>query len=56
MNTLNDENDKMYDKQMEIRLKYHLVVKKHNVVLDGHHRIQALKELGGVRIPCIEIP
>ena len=30
MNTLNDENDKMYDKQMEIRLKYHLVVKKHN--------------------------
>ena len=33
-----------------------LVVKKHNVVLDGHHRIQALKELGGVRIPCIEIP
>jgi hypothetical protein len=33
-----------------------LVVKKHNVVLDGHHRVQALKELGGVRIPCIEIP
>jgi hypothetical protein len=32
-----------------------LVVKKHNVVLDGHHRIEALKELGGVRIPCIEI-
>jgi hypothetical protein len=33
-----------------------LVVKKHNVVLDGHHRVQALKDLGGVRIPCIEIP
>jgi hypothetical protein len=33
-----------------------LVVKKHNVVLDGHHRVQALKEMGGVRIPCIEIP
>ena len=32
-----------------------LVVKKHNVVLDGHHRVQALKEMGGVRIPCIEI-
>ena len=32
-----------------------LVVKKHNVVLDGHHRVEALKELGGVRIPCIEI-
>jgi hypothetical protein len=33
-----------------------LVVKKHNVVLDGHHRVEALKSLGGVRIPCIEIP
>jgi hypothetical protein len=32
-----------------------LVVKKHNVVLDGHHRVEALKELGGLRIPCIEI-
>ncbi|MHA1940637.1 MAG: hypothetical protein ACXACP_08985 [Candidatus Hodarchaeales archaeon] len=32
-----------------------LIVKKHNVVLDGHHRVEALKELGGVRIPCIEI-
>ncbi|NHK32889.1 MAG: hypothetical protein FK730_16195 [Asgard group archaeon] len=32
-----------------------LVVKKHNVILDGHHRVEALKELGGVRIPCIEI-
>ena len=32
-----------------------LVVKKHNVVLDGHHRVEALKELGGARIPCIEI-
>ena len=32
-----------------------LVVKKYNVVLDGHHRVQALKEMGGVRIPCIEI-
>ncbi len=32
-----------------------LIVKKFNVVLDGHHRVQALKEMGGVRIPCIEI-
>jgi hypothetical protein len=32
-----------------------LIVKKYNVVLDGHHRVQALKEMGGVRIPCIEI-
>jgi len=32
-----------------------LIVKKYNVVLDGHHRVEALKEMGGVRIPCIEI-
>ena len=32
-----------------------LIVKNYNVVLDGHHRVQALKEMGGIRIPCIEI-
>ncbi|WP_455463751.1 hypothetical protein [Candidatus Hodarchaeum mangrovi] len=32
-----------------------LVAKGYNVVLDGHHRVEALKELGGKKIPCIEI-
>jgi len=32
-----------------------LIVKNYNVVLDGHHRVHALQEMGGVRIPCIEI-
>ncbi|MHA2227125.1 MAG: hypothetical protein ACXAC8_18055 [Candidatus Hodarchaeales archaeon] len=30
-----------------------LVVKSENVILDGHHRVEALKELGGKKIPCI---
>ena len=32
-----------------------LVAKGFNVILDGHHRVEALKELGGKNIPCIEI-
>ncbi|MFX0013971.1 MAG: ParB N-terminal domain-containing protein [Promethearchaeota archaeon] len=38
-----------------------LVVKNENVILDGHHRVVALKELGEernakvIKIPCVEI-
>ncbi|MFX0050694.1 MAG: ParB N-terminal domain-containing protein [Candidatus Hodarchaeota archaeon] len=32
-----------------------LVVKNHNVVLDGHHRVVALEQLGYQKVPCIEI-
>ncbi|MHA1975005.1 MAG: hypothetical protein ACTSW1_18590 [Candidatus Hodarchaeales archaeon] len=32
-----------------------LIAKGDNVILDGHHRVEALKELGGIKIPCIEI-
>jgi len=32
-----------------------LVAKGLNVILDGHHRVEALRELGGKKIPCIEI-
>ncbi|MHA1228819.1 MAG: hypothetical protein ACTSR2_09650 [Candidatus Hodarchaeales archaeon] len=32
-----------------------LIAKGDNVILDGHHRVEALRELGGKKIPCIEI-
>ncbi|MFW9855219.1 MAG: ParB N-terminal domain-containing protein [Candidatus Thorarchaeota archaeon] len=33
-----------------------VVAKGYNVILDGHHRVAALQELGYRKIPCIQIP
>lgn len=32
-----------------------LIVKNHNVILDGHHRVVALQQLGYSKVPCIEM-
>ncbi|MFW9778878.1 MAG: ParB N-terminal domain-containing protein [Candidatus Heimdallarchaeota archaeon] len=33
-----------------------VVAKGYNVILDGHHRVAALQELGYRKIPCVQIP
>ncbi len=44
MNTLNDENDKMYDKQMEIRLQNKQLVKKYNDLVKKHNALLQKKK------------
>lgn len=33
-----------------------VVAKDLNIILDGHHRVEALREMGYRKIPCIQIP
>jgi hypothetical protein len=43
-------------KKIKFFIRPIVVAKDFNIILDGHHRVAALKELGYRKIPCVQIP